>query len=171
MKGAGPNDLQDLLDARAESNRLLTELTERVVELTEDVSELTEEIKTRPSHAEIRRNRRIVIFFLALFGMMLMHLQDEHAELCGPGARTEATVDEFIAGTATLESLQRTAAESVPAICDVARPLHSHSTDREEERLLGASIYLLMIAGGAYYSFRSPVANKPVVDPEPVDPK
>lgn len=169
----GPKDLQDLLDARAESNRILTDLAQQVVAMNEDVVKLTHEIGRRPSHAEIRRNRRVVIFFVCIFGLSLIALNDEHSELCGPGARQEPVVDLLIQDptAVSIEALREAAKKAAPPACDILFPIHAHNVGRNEERAAGSALYLLLGGLGYYFTFRRPVKDEPVVNPEPVDPK
>lgn len=137
-----PDDLRDVLAAFEARTAVVEGLATEVRTLVGEVTSLRVAVESRPSRQEVDRKRRRTIFWLVIFGIVLVFLQDTHTERCGPGSRAEAVIDLVVDGKVDdVGGIGKAIAnESSSPWCDAFTPFHGH--DLDQQSATGAYTYV-----------------------------
>lgn len=110
-------------------NGELMRLTVIITELRDAVAGLARAVVTRPTRNEAAHKRRVNAVLLLVFAMSLIMIHDQHIERCGPGARSEATLNYVVARDLRVSDLAPDEVRDInraPIACDITFPLHAH---------------------------------------------
>lgn len=152
----GPDaDLKRVLEAFEARTVIVETLAEEVTSLVTEVRGLRTALAHRPARGEVERKRRMTALLVALWSLILIFAHDNHVERCSPGARASFVVDAFLAGEDNFDRLREVGRANSPFLCDVAFPLHSHSSlpvESAAASVLGLTMYAGLFGGGLYWA-------------------
>lgn len=152
----GPDaDLKSVLEAFEARTVVVEALADEVSSLVAEVRSLRGAVAHRPPRREIERKRRLTALMVAIWSLVLIFVHDIHVEHCGPGSRTEAVVEAFLAGEDDVADLRAQSIPVSPFLCDLTFPLHSHDSPPEQAApavILGFILYGAAIGGGLWWA-------------------
>lgn len=142
------SDVRGLLDS-------IGDLTGEVRSLRTEVLGLRQDLSYRPTARNVTFWRRLSVVLVLVLVLVSIQTVDLHAEACGPGHRSEAIVDELVAGHLhSREDLNRVAAEHEPSgWCGFTFPthVHDHKSWPRKQHLAGMAMYAIIVALGAWW--------------------